>query len=228
MNNIDVSIMNVLTKLYPDIFSQYFNDVGVIPNPTVETRKKAEDIFKLYSTQTFESFMQKYRNLIVEQNDEFCIETNANNSTQTTFDENLQVENNVCEEETSSPTNTVQEPTTSQEPASSQESWTSEQAYSNLISDSISKISSFKKKKHTEEFDVLNFLKEKQLNKNYIFLDFQIQEIEDELFIINGCPGDKETNKLAKKALEKMSEYLEILNRLYSYRILNVYLEKSQ
>lgn len=254
MNNIDVSIMNVLKKSHSEIFNQYFNDVGAIPNPNVETRKKAEDIFKTYSTQTFDSFMQKYRNHIIEQK-EFCTETNANISTQTTLDKNSpkEMENNTCEEAASPINNNAQQPTnskgsassqgpiTSQEPASSQETippqepasskgtMTSEQADSNSISDSIiSRISCFRNKKHKEEFDVLNFLKEKQRKQDYIVLDFQIQEIEDELLIINGCPGDKETNQLAKEALKKMSEYLEILNRLYSYRILNVHFEKSE
>lgn len=64
MNNIDVSIINVLKATYPDIFNQYFNNFGIIPNPNMDTRNKAKAIFRNYSSENFENFMERYRNLV--------------------------------------------------------------------------------------------------------------------------------------------------------------------
>ena len=64
MNNLDVSIINVLKSTYPDIFHQYFNDIGIIPNPNLNTRNKAKVVFQKYSSENFDSFVQRYRNFV--------------------------------------------------------------------------------------------------------------------------------------------------------------------
>ena len=64
LNNVDVSIINVLQTRYPDIFNQYFNRFGIIPNPNLDTRNKAKGIFRNYSSENFENFIQRYRNLV--------------------------------------------------------------------------------------------------------------------------------------------------------------------
>lgn len=64
MNNVDVSIINVLKTLHPEIFGIYFNTMGSIPNPTQETHRKASALFQAYTPETFDSFMERYRNWI--------------------------------------------------------------------------------------------------------------------------------------------------------------------
>lgn len=61
MNNVDVSIINVLKAANPDIFSLYFNEMGATPNPNVRTRYRAQQLFRAYSSESFENFMQRYR-----------------------------------------------------------------------------------------------------------------------------------------------------------------------
>lgn len=62
MNNVDVSIVNVLKASDPQIFGLYFNETGSIPNPNQATRNKAQALFRMYNrSEPFEKLMQRYR-----------------------------------------------------------------------------------------------------------------------------------------------------------------------
>lgn len=65
MNNVDASMINVLNKSHPEIFGQYFNRMGCVPNPNQRIRGQASALFRAYaSSENFGSFMERYRNWI--------------------------------------------------------------------------------------------------------------------------------------------------------------------
>lgn len=115
MKNIDVSVMNVLKNQYPELFGQYFNEMGLIPNPTLETRRKASEIFQRFSLESFDSFMQRYRNWISPS----TLQRRPRNA-------NLEIESLTLQKE--------------------------------------------------QEFNVLSFLREKTLYRDYVYLDFELKE----------------------------------------------------
>lgn len=78
MNNVDVSIIKVLADSYPEIFGLYFNEMGSIPNPNLLTRSKASALFQEYCTwESFENFMQRYRDWINGPRDQLLARLNA-------------------------------------------------------------------------------------------------------------------------------------------------------
>lgn len=86
---------------------------------------------------------------------------------------------------------------------------------------------SFRNKKRKEEFDPLKFLMDKKLNQDCYSLEFTSNEdVEDEVAIINSSSDKKRLNLLGDGVLRKIAEHLENLNRIYNYRILEVYYEK--
>lgn len=220
MNNLDVSLMNVLKSQYPDIFESYFNSVGATPNVNLATRQAACKIFKKYSTEDFCQFMQRYKSHIAEPKRD--TEKIVNKLTQTVSEE--QREYIVCNEGESS--SITVDPLTC-EASTSQASASREQNYSDnfIFLNTKIKSPSFRNTRIKENFDALKFLKDKQKNKELTCLDFQSDKIEEEFLIINGCVDVKRNNRLAKEALKKMSEYLGILNKTGSYRILDVHVE---
>lgn len=78
MNNVDVSVINVLVDSYPEIFGLYFNEMGSIPNPNLMTRSKASALFQEHCTfEGFDSFMQRYRDWINGPRDQLLARLNA-------------------------------------------------------------------------------------------------------------------------------------------------------
>lgn len=64
MNNLDVSLINVLKNSHPDVFGQYFTEHSSIPNPDPDARREAEAIFRSHSDKDFGQFMKKYRDWV--------------------------------------------------------------------------------------------------------------------------------------------------------------------
>lgn len=228
MNNLDVSLMNVLQSQHGDIFNSYFNNVGSIPNLSTSVREKAKTIFKKYSTQDFDQFMQKYRTHKAGTAKNSCPRQNISKCTQTIATVPQEHPEDIIFEENESPINiNYQDNIFCQ--ASTSETLTFEERNLNDGSNAKKRwhaSPSFRSKRSKEKFDALKFLEEKNKKKAYIYLDFQSEKIE-EFLTINGCMDIKKSNRLAEEALKKMAEYLGILNRRGSYRILDVHLKHS-
>lgn len=224
MNNLDVSLMNVLQKDHGQIFNLYFNQVASSPNVNTKVREQAKTIFEKYSTQDFDQFMQKYRMHKAGSTKTTCPRQNINKGTQTIATVPQEQQEDIIFEENESLINiNIQDNVFCQ--ASTSEKLTFEEQ--NLNDGSIAKkrwnvSPSFRSKRSKEKFDAVKFLEEKNKKKDYKYLDFQSEKIDDFL-TINGCMDIKKSNRLAEEALKKMAEYLGILNRMGSYRILDVH-----
>lgn len=233
MNNIDVSLMNVLKSQHAAIFNLYFNDAGSTPNPNVTTRKMAKDIFKKYSTEDFDQFLLKYQNHMAKFKKNSCIQKVLNKGTQT-LSTVSEEQNITCEKDVSSVNMNIQDQISCQASTSqlstSQKLTFQEQNYSDnsIFQKTLSMTPSLRNKRIKEKFDALKFLQEKQKKKDYVWLDFQSDKIEEQFLIINGCTDINRNNRLAKNALKKMVGYLEMLNRTCSYRILDIYFENIE
>lgn len=227
MNNIDVSLMNVLKSHHANIFNLYFNDSGSIPNPNVAMRTQAKDIFKKYSTENFDQFVQKYQNHMAKLKKDSCIEKVLNKGTQTlAVVSEGQRENIICEEDESPVNMNIQDQISCQASTSQTSTIQEQNCRDNSIFQKTLRITPLlSNKRIREKFDAFKFLKEKQKKKEYAWLHFQSDKIEEEFLIINGCMDINRNNRLAKDALKKMAEYLEILNKTCRHRILDIHFE---
>lgn len=152
MNNVDVSIINVLKASNPEIFSQYFSLMGTTPNPNQKTRREASKLFQMHSSESFDSFMQRYRNWINEPRDRNLDQFNV--STQTNPD-----------------------PVFPQSNADFNASF--QRAEEDEIPDILEIRSLFfdpRQNDEEQEFEALPFLKKKSLYRDYTYLDFQLNE----------------------------------------------------
>lgn len=152
MKNIDLSIINVLKNTYPELFGQYFNKMGLIPNATLETQRRAGELFKRYSVESFESFMQRYRNWIKEP------VVSTPRSVRKSHSDNFEIESWIAQDE--------------------------------------------------KEFDAPSFLREKTLDRDYSYLDFQLNTVE--------CHKDKMLD----------SVLVQMVNKLHRGNVLKIYLDE--
>lgn len=146
MNNVDVSIINLLKASNPEIFGLYFTVMGSTPNPNQKTRCKANALFRAYSSESFDSFMQRYRDWINEPRDRFLSQLNVSSQT----------ESSVVEEEV-----------VVEERDELEEDSLDDELESLLIDPRRQRMKQL-------EFDLFKFLKEKSLDRDYIYLDFEM------------------------------------------------------
>lgn len=153
MNNVDVSIINVLKASNPEIFGLYFSVMGTTPNPNQKVRREARKLFQMHSSESFDSFMQRYRNWINDPRDRNLDQFNVSTQTdpelpQSNADLNTTPSQRTEEDETEIPD----------------------------ILEIRSLFIDPSQKEEEPEFEVLPFLRKKSLYRDYTYLDFQLNE----------------------------------------------------
>lgn len=87
---------------------------------------------------------------------------------------------------------------------------------------------SFRSAKQRVEFNPFRFLMERKSCKEIEHLQFiGDEDVQDHLGVIDALPNKERINLLVESVLRRIAEHVEVFNRLYMYKLLDVNYEKN-
>lgn len=205
------------------IFSQYFNDEGLVPNLDQKTRKQAERLFNEAKVsaeidENFEDFVNRIQN--AKRNLVNCAIQVENSTRNVGVQINQSLMNNSSQ--------TIEQTNFRFDSTLNDDTLCNNNYFDPTVRRTLPLNFTSSTRRRKEEFNALNFLMDKKINQDYYPLTFQPEEdIQDLIFTIESSPDKKRLDLLAEGVLRKIAEHLETLNRVCNYRLMNVYYEKE-
>lgn len=87
---------------------------------------------------------------------------------------------------------------------------------------------SFRSARQRVEFNPLKFLLERKSSKEVEPLQLTCDEdVQDYMVLIDAMPNKERINLLVDSVLRRIAEHVEVFNRLYNYKLLDVNYEKN-
>lgn len=197
MDDEDNRVMQNLLAEDKDIFINFFKASALVDkNFNSEIRQRTKQLFENFTSKNFDEFILKVHKSMIHD----CQELMASKNTK----------------DVSTQTQSGQDVFTQTCPESENLTFHSEAR-------GLTHLTAFRNKKRKTKFDPLKFLTDKKMNQDFYVIEFQSDdEVEEELSEKSFSLNKKNLDAVADTDLKKMSEHIELLNKMYDYPVLNM------